>query len=59
MQAFDAFSTAVKLHPRYADAYYERGLCRVQLQQAGAILDFNKVLALSPKYFQVTADLDF
>lgn len=53
LQACDAFSTAVKLYPRYADAFYERGLCRMQLQQEKCILDFNKVLAISPKHFQV------
>ncbi|KAJ6655643.1 hypothetical protein lerEdw1_004879 [Lerista edwardsae] len=52
LEAFDTFTTAVKLYPRYADAYYERGLCRMHLQQAAAILDFNKVLAISPKHFQ-------
>lgn len=50
------FTTAVKLYPRYANAYYERGLCRMHLRQAAAILDFNKVLAIAPKHFQVTAD---
>ncbi|XP_048339434.1 tetratricopeptide repeat protein 6-like [Sphaerodactylus townsendi] len=52
IEACDAFSTAVKLYPRYADAFYERGLCRMQLQQEKCILDFNKVLAISPKHFQ-------
>ncbi|XP_077179273.1 tetratricopeptide repeat protein 6 isoform X2 [Paroedura picta] len=52
IEACDAFSTAVKMCPRYADAFYERGLCRMQLQQDNCILDFNKVLALSPKHFQ-------
>ncbi|XP_053125408.1 tetratricopeptide repeat protein 6 [Hemicordylus capensis] len=52
LQASDAFSAAVKLYPRYADALYQRGLCRMQLQQAKAILDFNKVLAVAPTHFQ-------
>ncbi|XP_054827481.1 uncharacterized protein LOC129324317 [Eublepharis macularius] len=52
IEACDAFSTAVKLYPRYADAFYERGLCRMQLQQEKCILDFNKVLAISPRHFQ-------
>ncbi|XP_015261046.1 PREDICTED: tetratricopeptide repeat protein 6, partial [Gekko japonicus] len=50
--ACEAFSTAVKLYPRYADAFYERGLCRMQLQQEKCILDFNKVLAILPNHFQ-------
>nr|XP_056707723.1 tetratricopeptide repeat protein 6 [Euleptes europaea] len=52
IEACDAFSTAVKLYPCYADAFYERGLCRMQLQQEKCILDFNKVLAISPNHFQ-------
>ncbi|XP_026520085.1 tetratricopeptide repeat protein 6 [Notechis scutatus] len=51
-KACDAFSSAVRLYPRYADAFYQRGLCRMQLQQAKCILDFNKTLAIIPKHFQ-------
>ncbi|KAG8126289.1 hypothetical protein E2320_021407, partial [Naja naja] len=52
LEACDAFSSAVRLYPRYADAFYQRGLCRMQLQQAKCILDFNKTLAIIPKHFQ-------
>ncbi|XP_062974543.1 tetratricopeptide repeat protein 6 [Elgaria multicarinata webbii] len=52
LEACDAFTSAVKLYPRYADAYYQRGLCRMQLQQAKCILDFNKTLAVLPTHFQ-------
>ncbi|KAF7251443.1 hypothetical protein EYD10_02720 [Varanus komodoensis] len=52
LEACDAFTSAVRLCPRYADAYYQRGLCRMQLQQAKCILDFNKTLAVSPAHFQ-------
>ncbi|KAJ7344968.1 hypothetical protein JRQ81_000918 [Phrynocephalus forsythii] len=51
-QACDAFTAAVRLYPHYADAFYQRGLCRMQLQQAKCILDFNKTLTVSPKHFQ-------
>ncbi|XP_070792017.1 tetratricopeptide repeat protein 6 [Pituophis catenifer annectens] len=52
IEACDAFTSAVRLYPRYADAFYQRGLCRMQLQQAKCILDFNKTLAIIPRHFQ-------
>ncbi|XP_053235987.1 tetratricopeptide repeat protein 6 isoform X1 [Podarcis raffonei] len=52
LEACDAFTSAVKLYPRYADAYYQRGLCRMQLHQPKCILDFNKTLAVQPDHFQ-------
>ncbi|XP_061468793.1 tetratricopeptide repeat protein 6 [Rhineura floridana] len=52
LEACDAFTSAVRLYPRYADAFYQRGLCRMQLQQPKCILDFNKTLAVQPKHFQ-------
>ncbi|XP_039207731.1 tetratricopeptide repeat protein 6 isoform X2 [Crotalus tigris] len=52
LEACDAFTSAVRLYPRYADAFYQRGLCRMQLQQAKCILDFNKTLAIVPRHFQ-------
>nr|XP_034964906.1 tetratricopeptide repeat protein 6 isoform X2 [Zootoca vivipara] len=52
LQACEAFTSAVKLYPRFADAYYQRGLCRMQLHQPKCILDFNKTLAIQPDHFQ-------
>ncbi|XP_062824366.1 tetratricopeptide repeat protein 6 isoform X1 [Anolis carolinensis] len=52
IEACEAFTSAVKLYPRYADAYYQRGLCRMYLQRAKSILDFNKTLAVAPNHFQ-------
>ncbi|KAM8807935.1 tetratricopeptide repeat protein 6 [Eudromia elegans] len=52
LQARDAFSTAIRLHSTYADAFYQRGLCRMQLGQAACIQDFNQALALCPSHFQ-------
>ncbi|NXK51629.1 TTC6 protein, partial [Chauna torquata] len=52
LQARDAFSVAVKLHSSYPDAFYQRGLCRMQLRQAKCIRDFNRTLALCPSHFQ-------
>ncbi|KAM6462023.1 tetratricopeptide repeat protein 6 isoform 2-T2 [Liasis olivaceus] len=56
LEACDAFTSAVRLYPRYADAFYQRGLCRMQLQQAKCILDFNKTLAVLPTHFQSLRD---
>ncbi|XP_059675518.1 tetratricopeptide repeat protein 6 [Gavia stellata] len=52
LQACDAFSTAIRLHSSYPDAFYQRGLCRMQLRQAKCIQDFNRALALCPSHFQ-------
>nr|XP_009669207.1 PREDICTED: tetratricopeptide repeat protein 6 [Struthio camelus australis] len=52
LQACDAFSMAIKLHSSYPDAFYQRGLCRMQLRQAKCIRDFNRTLALCPSHFQ-------
>ncbi|XP_038263522.1 tetratricopeptide repeat protein 6 isoform X4 [Dermochelys coriacea] len=52
LQAFEAFSLAVKIYANYSDAFYQRGLCRMQLKQANCIQDFNRALAINPKHFQ-------
>ncbi|KAH1170981.1 tetratricopeptide repeat protein 6 isoform X2 [Mauremys mutica] len=52
LQAYEAFSLAVKVYPNYSDAFYQRGLCRMQLNQAKCIQDFNRALAINPKHFQ-------
>eukprot|EP00063_Salmo_salar_P075225 XP_014050060.1 PREDICTED: tetratricopeptide repeat protein 6 isoform X1 [Salmo salar] len=53
LQAFDAFSNAVKINPDYADAYHQRGLCRMRLQQSESVQDFNRALFINPNLFQV------
>uniref|UniRef100_A0A672TPL1 Tetratricopeptide repeat domain 6 n=1 Tax=Strigops habroptila TaxID=2489341 RepID=A0A672TPL1_STRHB len=52
LQACDAFSMAIRLHSSYPDAFYQRGLCRMQLGQAKCIQDFSQALALCPSHFQ-------
>uniref|UniRef100_A0A452IGL2 Uncharacterized protein n=1 Tax=Gopherus agassizii TaxID=38772 RepID=A0A452IGL2_9SAUR len=52
LQAYEAFSLAVKAYSNYSDAFYQRGLCRMQLNQAKCIQDFNRALAINPKHFQ-------
>ncbi|NXJ60022.1 TTC6 protein, partial [Rostratula benghalensis] len=52
LRACRAFSMAISLHSSYPDAFYQRGLCRMQLRQAKCIEDFNQALALCPSHFQ-------
>ncbi|XP_063803913.1 tetratricopeptide repeat protein 6 [Pseudophryne corroboree] len=52
LQALEALTSAVKARSDYCDAYYQRGLCRMHLQQAKCLLDFNKALEINPKHFQ-------
>nr|XP_015206045.1 PREDICTED: tetratricopeptide repeat protein 6 isoform X1 [Lepisosteus oculatus] len=53
LQALEAFSNAVKINPDYADAFYQRGLCRMRLQQSKSVQDFNRALSINPNLFQV------
>ncbi|XP_025057227.1 tetratricopeptide repeat protein 6 [Alligator sinensis] len=52
LQACEAFSIAVKVYSVYPDAFYQRGLCRMQLKQTKCIQDFNRALAINPAHFQ-------
>uniref|UniRef100_A0A669PR57 Tetratricopeptide repeat domain 6 n=1 Tax=Phasianus colchicus TaxID=9054 RepID=A0A669PR57_PHACC len=52
LEACDAFSMAIRLHSSYPDAFYQRGLCRMQLRQTKCIQDFNHTLELCPSHFQ-------
>uniref|UniRef100_A0A8C5QLP0 Tetratricopeptide repeat domain 6 n=1 Tax=Leptobrachium leishanense TaxID=445787 RepID=A0A8C5QLP0_9ANUR len=52
LQALDAFTSAVKVHSGYCEAYYQRGLCLALLHQAKCLLDFNRALEINPNYFQ-------
>ncbi|CAH2328416.1 tetratricopeptide repeat 6 isoform X1 [Pelobates cultripes] len=52
LQALDAFSSAVKVHSGYCEAYYQRGLCLALLHQANSLKDFNRALEINSKYFQ-------
>ncbi|XP_066550487.1 uncharacterized protein ttc6 [Amia ocellicauda] len=53
LQAVEAFSSAVKISPDSADALYQRGLCRMHLQQSKCVQDFNRALSINPNLFQV------
>ncbi|XP_047392426.1 tetratricopeptide repeat protein 6-like isoform X2 [Sciurus carolinensis] len=50
--AFDSFTKAVKANPDFAEAFYQRGLCKVKLQKESSILDFNRAITLDPKHYQ-------
>ncbi|XP_069806650.1 tetratricopeptide repeat protein 6 [Dendropsophus ebraccatus] len=52
LQALEALTSAVKNRSGYCDAYYQRGLCRMRLQQSKCVEDFNKALQINPKHFQ-------
>ncbi|KAI4882939.1 hypothetical protein NFI96_015609 [Prochilodus magdalenae] len=52
-QALEAFSSAVRINPDYADAYHQRGLCRIRLQQSKGVQDLNRALYINPASFQV------
>ena len=48
--AHDAFDEAVRQHPRWADAYANRGVTKVRLGNVnGAILDLNTAISLAPQ----------
>ncbi|XP_035388505.1 uncharacterized protein ttc6 [Electrophorus electricus] len=52
-QALDAFSTALRINPDHADAFHQRGLCRLRLQQPKNMQDFNRALQINPDAYQV------
>uniref|UniRef100_A0A4X2LMP0 Tetratricopeptide repeat domain 6 n=1 Tax=Vombatus ursinus TaxID=29139 RepID=A0A4X2LMP0_VOMUR len=50
--AFDFFNKAVKVYPEYAEAFYQRGLCKVKLQKDKCVQDFNRAITINPKHYQ-------
>ncbi|XP_069883001.1 tetratricopeptide repeat protein 6 isoform X1 [Dipodomys merriami] len=50
--AFDSFTKAVKTNPDFAEAFYQRGLCKIKLQKDNSIIDFNRAITLNPKHYQ-------
>jgi tetratricopeptide (TPR) repeat protein len=50
VSAHDAFDEAVRLHPRQADAYANRGVTKLRLGNVnGAIVDLSTAIALAPQ----------
>jgi tetratricopeptide (TPR) repeat protein len=42
------------LNPKLAEAYHNRGIAKYKLgNKQGAIIDFDRVIALNPKYVNV------
>ncbi|KAL2789997.1 tetratricopeptide repeat protein 6 isoform 1 [Daubentonia madagascariensis] len=50
--AFDSFTKSVKASPDFAEAFYQRGLCKAKLHKDNSILDFNRAITLDPKHYQ-------
>ncbi|XP_028935362.1 tetratricopeptide repeat protein 6 isoform X2 [Ornithorhynchus anatinus] len=50
--AYETFSKAVKLNPEYAEAFYQRGLCRLHLQKDSCVQDFNRAITIDSQHFQ-------
>uniref|UniRef100_UPI00398E5DDC uncharacterized protein ttc6 isoform X3 n=1 Tax=Pristiophorus japonicus TaxID=55135 RepID=UPI00398E5DDC len=53
LEAIDAFNNALKLYPKFAKAYYQRGLCRMRLHEVNCVYDFHRALAINPKLYEV------
>ncbi|XP_059812571.1 uncharacterized protein ttc6 [Hypanus sabinus] len=52
-KAVDSFDKALKIYPKFAKAYYQRGLCRMKLHEINCIYDFHRALAINPGLFEV------
>lgn len=52
LDALAAFNNAIRVNPDYAEAFYQRGLTKMKLNQAKGIHDFNRALAINPSLFQ-------
>nr|XP_006822233.1 PREDICTED: tetratricopeptide repeat protein 6-like [Saccoglossus kowalevskii] len=52
VKAFEAFNSAIRINPEYAEAYYQRGLVRMRLKQSKGVQDFNRALAINPTLYQ-------
>ena len=49
--AVNSFTEAIKLNPKYANAYNDRGVTRFQLaDKQGAIEDYNQAIKINPNY---------
>lgn len=42
----------VQINPNYAEAFYQRGLCRLKLDHSKGVQDLNRALALQPNLFE-------
>lgn len=54
--AIEDFDEALKLNPDYADAYFKRGVAKVEMSEPDyveAIQDYNQVINLNPDNFSL------
>jgi len=50
-EAIEAYNKAIEINPKYADAWYNKGVTLVQLErQEEAIKAFDKAIEIYPKY---------
>ncbi|GAH96835.1 unnamed protein product, partial [marine sediment metagenome] len=50
-KAFADFAKAIQLNPKYANAYYNRGIAYGELRQhTKAVSDYTRAIELDPKY---------
>ena len=58
-EAIPHFDQAIRLNPRYTEAYTNRGIAwREKGDLSGAITDFDKATELNPKYTRAYGDRD-
>lgn len=56
-EAIPHFDQAIRLNPRYTEAYTNRGIAwREMGDLSGAITDFDKAITLNPKYARACGD---
>ena len=57
MELSPDYNRAIRLDPKYAYAYYDRGLAKKQKSDLdGAIADYNRVIELDPKFAKAYCD---
>ncbi len=58
-KAFDYFSKAISANPKYAEAYYARGVCYQELNDKNnAMADFSMCLNLKPNYLPAVESIN-
>ncbi|XP_078089235.1 uncharacterized protein ttc6 [Mustelus asterias] len=51
-KAIDSFNNTLKFNPKFAKAYYQRGLCRMKLHDVNCVQDFHRALEINPQLFE-------
>ncbi|XP_057307156.1 uncharacterized protein LOC130645247 isoform X1 [Hydractinia symbiolongicarpus] len=50
--AIGSFNCSLKIHPGFAEAYYQRELVKMKLGSSKGVHDFNRALACNPSFYQ-------